>query len=247
MARRAGTATERTPALSRVIAGLEAQYGKPAPPRVRDPFGMIVLENAAYLVDDERRYEVFEALKQKVGIDPESFLALPAAALAESIARGGMHPERRAEKLHQCAEIARGIGLAKLARAVRQSSGEAKMLLQRFPGIGPPAADRILLFGHAAKSLAPDSNSLRVLVRLGFGRADASYARTYQSVAEAVAPQLTEEFAWLIRAHQLLRQHGRTLCKEESPRCDRCPVTRHCRWYRERVAPARAGGEAGRG
>src|SRR6058998_2808020 len=57
---------------------------------------------------------------------------------------------RRAAKLHTAAEIALDIGPAELRRAVQRSSKEAKKLLRRFPGIGEPSADKILLFCRAA-------------------------------------------------------------------------------------------------
>src|SRR2546422_8413212 len=59
---------------------------------------------------------------------------------------------------------------AKLRAAVRRSPKEANQLLQRFPGIGEPGADKILLFAGGQVSLGPDSNALRVLYRLGFGK-----------------------------------------------------------------------------
>ena len=107
---------------------------------------------------------------------------------------------------------------------------EAKKLLRRFPGIGEPSADKILLFCRAQRTLGPDSNALRVLVRLGFGKESDSYQRTYRSVAEAVAPDLPADFASMIKAHQLLRRHGQELCKRAAPRCDACPLASACVW-----------------
>ena len=49
----------RAPTLAEIVLALEAAYGKPAPPRFTDPFDLILLENASYLVDDERRAAVF--------------------------------------------------------------------------------------------------------------------------------------------------------------------------------------------
>src|SRR2546428_333219 len=52
----------RAPALAEVVRALERADGEPAPPRFTDPFDLILLENASYLVDDERREAVFEGL-----------------------------------------------------------------------------------------------------------------------------------------------------------------------------------------
>src|SRR2546426_12509444 len=48
-----------------------------------------------------------------------------------------------------------------------RSPAEARKILKRFPGIGDPGADKILLFCRGGQGLGPDSNALRVLVRLG--------------------------------------------------------------------------------
>ncbi|HEX7615962.1 MAG TPA: hypothetical protein VF554_11890 [Thermoanaerobaculia bacterium] len=77
-------------------------------------------------------------------------------------------------------------------------------------------------------SLAPDSNGLRVLVRLGYAQEDANYAKTYRAAAEAVAPELPKDSNRLIAAHQLLRRHGQEICRRSEPRCDVCPLARGC-------------------
>ena len=217
------------------VLKLEAHYGAPGPPPTTDPFEMIVWENAAYLVDDTRRRAVFELLRRKVGIVPEAIARTPPEELAAVIETGGMRPAMRAEKLKTAAALALEIGLVTLRETVASSRDEAKRLLKRFPGIGDPGADKILLFARARRSLAPDSNGLRVLVRLGLGQENANYARMYQSAARAVETLLPDDFDWCMRAHRLMRRHGQELCKQASPRCEICPLTRVCVWYRARA------------
>ena len=221
--------------LPSVIDRLEALYGPPAPPAVIDPFEMIVAESAAYLVDDDRRARVFARLREEVGLDPEDVLGTPTPVLVEVIRGGGMLPEHRAEKLVKAANTALEIGLETLRELIRTDPKKAGKLLQRFPGIGEPGADKILLFSRAKRTLGADSNVLRVLVRLGFGEGDEThYTRMYRSAAEAVAPQLPEDYPWLISAHQLLRRHGQEICRRSAPLCEICPVTDGCRWFLER-------------
>ncbi len=219
--------------LRRQIARLAGLYGEPAPPVTCDPFEMATLESVAYLVSDERRLAVFERLRHEVGLQPERLLAVPIPALARIIADGGMLAEHRAEKVQEAARIAQEIGTAELRRMAR--AGEGRKQLRRFPGIGEPGADKILLFARGAPSLAPDSNALRVLVRLGYGEESGNYSREYRSAAAAVAPLPPDDYPWLIQAHQLLRRHGLEICKRGEPRCGLCPLTRDCRWHGEHV------------
>ena len=222
----------RALSLADVVSRLEALYGPPVPPAVTDPFEMIVADSASYLVDDDRRARIFARLREEVGLDPEDILGTPTPVLAGVIREGGMLPEQRAEKLAKAASTALEIGLESLRELIRTDPKKAGKLLQKFPGIGEPGADKILLFSHAKRTLGADSNVLRVLVRLGFGEGDESrYTRMYRSAAEAVAPQLPGDYSWLIAAHQLLRRHGQEICRRSSPVCEACPLAKGCRWF----------------
>lgn len=218
-----------------MVARLEACHGPPAPPLTRDPFAAAVLESVAYLVDDDRRQRVFERLRDTVGIDPAALLAVPEEELARLIADGGMLPEHRAAKVQKAAAIAAEVGVEELRR--QAAAGTGARLLRRFPGIGEPGADRLQLLAHGKRTLAPESNALRVLLRLGFGSESGDYAAQYRSASAAVAPQLPDDFAWLIAAHQLLRRHGQEVCRRSAPRCEVCPLTRLCAWYGRAAAP----------
>lgn len=216
------------PKLRDVVTALEKTYGKPAPFPSRDPWELILRENASYLVDDATREEVFLSLKRNVGIAPEAILGAPRDLLLAAIPKGGMRPPMRADKLLEAAAIAREFGLARLRTLAKEGGAEARKVLKRFPGIGEPGADRLLLAAGSAVTLAPDSNALRVLVRLGFAEEDASYAKTYRAAADSVAPELPDDAAWLVSAHQLLRRHGQETCRRSAPRCDVCPLAKGC-------------------
>ena len=113
---------------------------------------------------------------------------------------------------------------------------DAKKDLRKFPAIGEPAAEKILLFNRRYPILALESNGLRVLVRLGYAPEHRNYATMYKGVQRALAPQLPNSCEALIRAHQLLRQHGQELCKRTSPVCGKCPLRAECAWFRDVAA-----------
>ena len=222
-------------AFTTAIDKLRNFYGRPEPPNVTDPLGMILLENVAYLVSDERREQAFNALCERVGLSPPEILTAHEERLMEVARLGGMHPAARVEKLRRIAQIALKEFDGDLDKVVKQPIAQAKKSLKKFPGIGDPGAEKILLFSKTKPVLALDSNGLRVLLRLGYGEERKSYAATYRSAQEAIASELKRDFDWLIAAHQLLRRHGQELCKTAEPLCASCPLKSSCRYYLQNV------------
>jgi endonuclease-3 len=213
--------------LPRIVAELERLYGPAPAPEVTSPFELILRENVAYLANDAKRAAAWEALRSRVGTTPKAILAAPRTELT-AIARAGILASDRVEKIRECARIALEEFDGDLDRALDRAPAKATKALQRFPSIGGPGAEKVLLFSRREKALALDSNGLRVLLRLGYGKEDRSYAASYRSVREATRPQWKDDFDWLIAAHQLLRRHGQELCKASHPRCEACPLRRDC-------------------
>lgn len=219
-----------------ILDELQNFYGPPDPPKVNDPLGMILLENIAYLAGDERREQAFDALREKVGLTPPEILTAHEEPLLEVARLGGMLPAARVEKLRRIAQIALQEFDGDLDKILKQPLAQAKKSLKKFPGIGDPGAEKILLFSKTHPILALDSNGLRVLRRLGYGEEQKSYGATYRSAQEAVKDEMRTDFDWLIAAHQLLRLHGQQLCKTTTPLCAKCPVRASCRYYQEMVS-----------
>jgi endonuclease III len=188
----------------------------------------VLWENVAYLVDDERRAAAFRALRRATGFDPRRILAARPEELEAVVA--GMRPQDRAVRLCECAELALELGGGDLKALLHLPPAKALTALKRFPGIGAPGAEKILMACGALATLALESNGLRVLLRLGYGREEPqNYARSYRSVREALGDQLPAKPAALLRAHQLLRRHGQETCKREHPPCDECSLSDVCR------------------
>src|SRR2546426_4041219 len=203
------------------IDKLRTYYGQPKPPNVTDPLSLVLLENVAYLLSDDRREQAFNALRERVGLTPPEILMAHEETLLEVAHLGGMHPAARVEKLRRIAQIALHEFDGDLDRVLKQPLAQAKKSLKKFPGIGDPGAEKILLFSRTHPILALDSNGLRVLLRLGYGEERKSYSSTYRSAQEAVEGELKKDYDWLIAAHQLLRHHGQELCKTARPLCSR--------------------------
>jgi endonuclease III len=226
------------PDLQKLISLLAAHYGKPRSPITADPFELILLENVAYLVSDERREEAFKTLRQHAGMKPYEILSASDESILKATKLGGMHPEQRVNRLREIALIAMNEFDGDLTQAVKLPLPKAKQALRKFSSIGEPSAEKILLFTRSYPVLGLDSNGLRVLVRLGFGEEKKNYTATYRAIKEAIHGQLKTDYDWLISAHILLRQHGKELCKTNAPLCEKCPVKKGCAYFRSQVSKA---------
>ena len=220
--------TPRTP-LAAAVRTLTKLYGSAPAPFPIDPFEIILWENAAYLADDDRRRGAFELLRREIGTRPEQILAASPAQLRRVTAHGILS-DQFAEKLQQAARLALEKCGGDLDQVVRRPLPEAKKILRLFPGIGEPGAEKILLFTGRQPLLAPDSNALRVLVRLGIAPEKPSYSATYTAARQAAEEQLGRDLKLHFAAHQLLRRHGLELCRRSVPACDRCPLVLDCQF-----------------
>ena len=216
--------------LHQIIERLQAHYGKQKPPKLAGPWEMILWENVAYLADDDRRREAMQTLKKQVGTQPGQILSASDEALVE-VTRHGILADQFATKLRKCALTALEEFDGDLRPVLKLPIAKAKKALQRFPGIGEPGAEKILLFCQTHPVLALESNGLRVLLRLGFGEEKKSYSTTYRLVQKTVEEGFHRDFPWLIQAHLLLRLHGQELCKRTKPECRKCPLAPDCEFY----------------
>lgn len=224
------------PNLTVVIGRLQKLHGKPPPHGLRGPLEMILWENVVYLADDRKRKVAFDVLRRQIGLTFSRILAASDAALRSVTSLAGILPDTQVAKLRK---IARTVGKdfdGNLNSILKLPLPQAKKALKKFPAIGDPGAEKILLFCRVQPVLALESNGLRVLLRLGFGEEQKNYAASYRSAQEAVKTQLKDDFDWLIKAHQLLRRHGQEICKRANPLCGECPLTKDCRYFAENEA-----------
>lgn len=100
-------------------------------------------------------------------------------------------------------------------------------------GFLPPSIyEYLLVVGGLSQDPPLDPATIRVLERLGV------FAKTLD------AAQRREAVAGLIEApllfHHTLSDHGRKVCMEEAPRCDRCVASEHCAFAKRPRAKKKA-------
>jgi endonuclease-3 len=221
------------PDLKNLIARLQRHYGEPKVPPASGPFELVMWENACYLLSDERRAAVFEGLRTQVGVTATAILKADKAVLLALARIGGMRPETRVFRWLEIARITVSQFHGNLDSILKEPFDEAKKALKQFPNIGDPGAEKILLFCGSSSGLPLEWNGLRVLTRVGYGGSEKNYGATYRSVQEGVRDRLPRGAAAIARAHLLLREHGKKICRNNGPLCRECPIENLCLFPRK--------------
>jgi endonuclease-3 len=225
------------PDFQKLIGRLQKHYGVPELPPAHGAFELVLWENACYLLPDKRRAEVFEGLRAQAGLTADAILNAPREVLLPLAALGGMRPETRVFRWQEIARITATQFQGNLEQILEWPYPQAKKALKLFPSIGDPGAEKILLFCGVAAGLPLESNGLRVLTRIGYGRLHLkNYGAMYRSVQEAIATELPKGGERLARAHLLLREHGKTICRDSQPLCHECPVEDACAFRNPRAS-----------
>ncbi len=235
------------PNLNEVLDTLETLYGPQKAVGPAEPYEMILYWNCGYPATDGTCSKGFVALKLEVGLKPGNILAAPRPKLAKCLRMGGIVPELRAKKLKEIARIVNSefegdlkAVLNKCMEEEKKQRGQgvraAKKVLQKFPVIGEPSADKILLFAKLAPVAAVPSASLGVPVRIWFGQEGKNYAADYRKVRDKLNGELPETFEARQREYLLLKRHGHEICKRAAPKCRICPLTAQCAYIQIKAA-----------
>ena len=194
-----------------------------------DPWRLVMWENIGYLITDAQRAALFEDFERQIGFEPGAILAAEESVLLSLAKRSGMRPLERVERWQTCAAIVVENCSGDLGATLRALPlPKACALLKRFPGIGDPGADKILLFSGIDPRPSVDTNGLRALVRLGFISQQSSYAASYRAAAALLRAQGKQDREWLCGAYLGLRAHGKSLCRRSEPLCYQCPFDDLC-------------------
>ena len=211
--------------LARLIRRLRTHYGRPAAPPFSDPYRLLLWEQVAYLGCDGDRRAAFRLLETSVGTDSTAILAASDAAVRAVTRRGGAIAfVERAERLRAVANRVFSAWNGDLNQVLALSFVAARKELTKYPSIGEAGAERILLLSRAHPVLALESNSLRVLQRLGYSGEGKRWAASYREAQGAAEKELARTVGARRAAYLLLKQHGETLCRRSAPRCSECPL-----------------------
>jgi endonuclease III len=215
--------------LDQIVRRLENLHGVQSGPPASDPYRLMLWEYVAYLADDVKRLAAYQLLVRLVGTEPEKILAAPRdVLLAVTRAGGSIAADVRAKRIQDLAARVADDWNGDLSSVLRLPFEQARKELAQFPSVGEAGAERILLLCGAHAVLGLESNSLRVLVRLGYGSESDQWSKMYKGAQAAADPDVTKSVQARRRAFLQLRVHGQKVCRRTKPLCHECPLQPGC-------------------
>jgi A/G-specific adenine glycosylase len=204
-------------ALQRALLDWYARHRRALPwRRTRDPYRIWVSEVMLQQTRIATATPYYRAFLERFPSLADLARARPADVLT---AWSGLGYYRRARALHAAA-----------GEVVREHGGRVPDDPTRFgrlPGVGRYTAGAVLSIAYGRPLPALDGNAARVLSRLEALPAslrDSAGARRLWERATALVPH-ARPGDW----NQALMELGATVCTPRAPRCDDCPLRRHCR------------------
>ena len=98
--------------------------------------------------------------------------------------------------------------------------------LLELPGVGFKTADVVLMYGHGIPSIAVDTHANRIPKRIGLVDKKADVEKV-KEVLESLVPRKD----WYI-VNMGLVQFGREICQPIRPKCEICPMSSYCDYYK---------------
>jgi len=99
--------------------------------------------------------------------------------------------------------------------------------LIRLPGVGRKTASVVLCSAFGQIAMPVDTHVARVAGRLGL-----SAGKTPEVIERDLLKQIPVN--WLYNAHHWLVLHGRYICVARRPKCEICPISGYCEYYKSR-------------
>ncbi|WAH36578.1 endonuclease III [Alicyclobacillus dauci] len=179
------------------------------------PFELLIATMLSAQCTDVRVNIVTEWLFKKYH-GPEDFASVSPEELQEDIRDVGLF-RNKAQNIIAASQL-----LLEKYGGVVPADREALMSL---PGVGRKTANVVLSNAFDIPALAVDTHVLRVSNRIGLANSD-SPDETEQLICRRVPKDMWSQ------AHHWLIHHGRQICAARKPKCEACPITSHCQYYR---------------
>lgn len=205
--------------ISEVLEILEELYpDAKAELNYSNPFELLIATILSAQCTDVRVNKVTRELFKQYKT-PEDYLTLSQDELGERIRSCGFYNNKSKNILGTCEILA------------MENDGQVpntREELMKLPGVGRKTANVVLSNAFDVDAIAVDTHVYRVSKRIGLSNSE-NVLDTEIDLMNNI-----DKSMWS-KAHHLLIFHGRRICKARKPKCEICPIDKHCIYYKENL------------
>ncbi len=225
-----GIMTHSNESLALLIALVDSRlkkiYGTPhRQERASDPVGQLIGTILSQATTDVQTARSYTNLRHRFPTW-EQVRDAPVSAIAKEIRSSGLSEQKAPLIKTALQDITNTRGRIELDFLKDMHPKEAKKWLMQIAGVGPKTASIVLLFTFRKRVFPVDTHIHRIAGRLGWIPQGASAEKTH-NLLEPLIPNGTQ-----YRLHINLIRFGREICIARTPRCEICPLTDLCQYYR---------------
>jgi endonuclease-3 len=204
---------------------LNAVFGRPDWRTFLPPLDELIDCILSQSTTDLNKDRAFAALKARFA-SWEAVMNAPVEAVIETIRPAGLAHQKAPIIQEALSRIQAERGELSIDFLRDLPIDEARAWLTSFRGVGPKTAAIVLCFGFNRSAFPVDTHIHRVGQRIGFLPAKISADKAHPVMESIVPPE--DHYAF----HLNLIRLGREICQARRPKCELCPLTAYCDYYK---------------
>jgi len=183
-----------------------------------NPFELLIATILSAQSTDKRVNSVTKELFKEYKT-PKDFLSIKQEELEEKIKSIGFYRNKSKNILSTCRI---------LVEEYNSEVPKTREELIKLPGVGRKTANVVISNAFGVDAIAVDTHVFRVSNRIGIANSD-NVKDTEKDLMKNIEKKLWSD------AHHWLIFHGRRICKARKPKCEECPLTDYCLYYKNEV------------
>ncbi len=204
---------------------LEKLYGVPEREDEGSVLDCLILTILSQNTNDVNRDKGFAALKSRFPTW-EDVLEADVEKIGEAIKIAGLHGQKSQTIKNFLTWLNAERGALDLEFICEMETDEAVKLLCQHKGIGIKTVSVTLAFACGREVFPVDTHILRISKRLGLIPSNCSAEKAHELMPTIVPGGKAFPF------HLNLITFGRKICNAQRPKCDQCPLTEHCLYFK---------------
>lgn len=212
--------------IKRTAAILKHFYGEPKPWKSDSPLDCLVAVILSQNTSDKNSFPAFHNLK-KLFPTWQGVVKADEKKITAAIRRGGLANIKAKRIKEVLVEIKRRTGKLDISFLSTMPTEKAREFLLSLKGVGPKSAAVVLSFAFGRAAFPVDTHVYRVSKRLGLIGEKVSAEKAAEIMENLVPDEQKQGY------HLNLIRLGREVCISRKPRCEKCPLKKHCGYYKE--------------